>query len=113
MLDQYALTQDIAPLLKDMIAAGGKDISGENDYRYVTSFQAFFNYVKEKRPSAVANIDSDNPFPGLLPGKKYVHLYGNASSEGEDLLRADFYHGPAGDFAPAITCGGRYHAIKK
>lgn len=111
MLDQYSLTQDVNPILLQMISSSGEDVLGDGDFKYVRSFEAFASYIRKHRPDVVVNPNAENPFPGLLPGVKYFVLKGDATDEGDFLIRTDAYRTRHGDRVLFLTCGGRFGSI--
>ena len=64
---------------------------------YIISFDAFFQYVRKRNPDVVANADADNPFPGLLPGKKYGRTEKTSSSKDHLFWSVESLSRPYGD----------------
>src|SRR5262245_7850481 len=53
-------------------------VQGGDGQPHIESYEAFYNYVKAKRPSWVAGPDAPNPFRSILSEVSYGHLAGKA-----------------------------------
>jgi hypothetical protein len=82
--------------------------------RFVTSFDAFYDYVARRRPELVSRRDAPNPFPGLLTGRRYARPSGPLSGP-DDLLIWDeeVHHRTIGDAQFRNTAGGRSYDLLK
>lgn len=91
MREKYGFL-DLGVLALSMIDERADGTTIDDQVAYITSFDAFYEYVKQKRPEVVSARDAPNPFPGLLPGKSYGRLKSHPMRKGELLLWSDKVH---------------------
>jgi hypothetical protein len=66
--------QALCDLAVAMIEERGPAVVTADGQEYISSFEAFFEYVKRRRPKVVSRWDMPNPFPGLLPEGQYMRV---------------------------------------
>lgn len=96
-------------LSRSMIAENAPGVTNRSGEGFVLSFPAFFDYVAKHRPGAVSTADAGNPFPGLLPGRRYGRLRSTAGNGSEPLLWSEptyDFGSPLGRRRLVLRCDG-------
>jgi hypothetical protein len=99
--------RDLGELAVAMVNERAKGVSSGSDVAFISSFDAFYEYVAARRPDLVGARSANNPFPGALPGEDYGRLERGAAGETDLLLWSRTTHSrPIGDVQLRLTCAG-------
>lgn len=99
--------RELGQLAFRMIQDRAPGVVDDGEIAYISSFDAFFDYVAKTQPNVVSARDAPNPFPGILPLKSYGRMASGASKPDDLLFWSDtVFHQPVGDIQMRMHCTG-------
>ncbi len=105
---ERAAMERLRAAAESMIAGGSKGIAYNGNARYISTYDAFFDYMAANQPALVSSSDANNPFPGILKGTNYIRLSGVAHDGQDVLLSSQPIDRPNGSVRYFIRCDGSF-----